>query len=302
MKRATRPLPDDSRGVVDPGRLLERVRFERHPPSPAVTRFVDWYWTVEWALPDGEVHEQGVLAHPVVNLVLEGPGADVYGVQHRRQVRRLAGTASALGVMFRPAGFRAFSDVPLSSLTDRSVPAATLFGDEVDALAARQHREGPSPAVVAAVDALIAARAPCTRQPCEDTTRLVEAAAADRSIRRAADLAVHAGVSLRQLQRVFADHVGASPKWVIRRYRLYDIAERAVRTERTDWAALAAELGYADQAHLVRDFTAAFGVSPQRYAERALRIAPGRAGGDVTDRATSSRAQGVDRARLRSGG
>ncbi|MGH3223253.1 MAG: AraC family transcriptional regulator [Streptosporangiaceae bacterium] len=33
-----------------------------------------------------------------------------------------------------------------------------------------------------------------------------------------------------------------------------------------DWAALAADLGYADQAHLTRDFTATIGVSPARYA------------------------------------
>ena len=33
-----------------------------------------------------------------------------------------------------------------------------------------------------------------------------------------------------------------------------------------DWAALATDLGYADQAHLTRDFTATLGVPPSRYA------------------------------------
>ena len=32
-----------------------------------------------------------------------------------------------------------------------------------------------------------------------------------------------------------------------------------------NWAPLAAELGYADQAHLTRDFTATIGVPPTRY-------------------------------------
>jgi AraC-like DNA-binding protein len=32
-----------------------------------------------------------------------------------------------------------------------------------------------------------------------------------------------------------------------------------------DWAALAADLGYADQAHLTRDFTAALGMPPSRF-------------------------------------
>ena len=36
-----------------------------------------------------------------------------------------------------------------------------------------------------------------------------------------------------------------------------------------DWAALARDLGYADQAHLTRDFTATLGTPPARYAARS---------------------------------
>jgi AraC-like DNA-binding protein len=42
----------------------------------------------------------------------------------------------------------------------------------------------------------------------------------------------------------------------------------AIRAEQggpVDWAVLAADLGYADQAHLTRDFTATIGVPPARY-------------------------------------
>jgi AraC-like DNA-binding protein len=35
-----------------------------------------------------------------------------------------------------------------------------------------------------------------------------------------------------------------------------------------DWAGLAADLGYADQAHFTRDFTAMFGETPTQYAAR----------------------------------
>jgi AraC-like DNA-binding protein len=35
-----------------------------------------------------------------------------------------------------------------------------------------------------------------------------------------------------------------------------------------DWSSLAAELGYYDQAHLIRDFTAAVGEPPGRYSAR----------------------------------
>jgi AraC-like DNA-binding protein len=34
-----------------------------------------------------------------------------------------------------------------------------------------------------------------------------------------------------------------------------------------DWARVAADLGYSDQAQLTRDFTATFGLSPGRYVQ-----------------------------------
>ncbi|GAA0911687.1 hypothetical protein GCM10009558_099650 [Virgisporangium aurantiacum] len=55
---------------------------------------------------------------------------------------------------------------------------------------------------------------------------------------------------------------------MIRRYRLHEITERLAAGTGVDWAATAAELGYADQAHLTRDFTKLVGEPPTAYAER----------------------------------
>jgi AraC-like DNA-binding protein len=55
---------------------------------------------------------------------------------------------------------------------------------------------------------------------------------------------------------------------VIRRYRLHEVTERMAAGGPVDWAGLAVELGYADQAHLVRDFTDLFGEPPTYYARR----------------------------------
>ncbi|KAA0075682.1 AraC family transcriptional regulator [Paraburkholderia sp. T12-10] len=56
-----------------------------------------------------------------------------------------------------------------------------------------------------------------------------------------------------------------SPKWVIRRYRLQEVAQRLTTGHNVKLADLAAELGYFDQAHLARDFTRLFGCSPSNY-------------------------------------
>jgi AraC-like DNA-binding protein len=58
-------------------------------------------------------------------------------------------------------------------------------------------------------------------------------------------------------------------KAVIRRYRLYEAAERAGKGAAPGWGSLAAELGFSDQSHLTREFTAVLGTPPARYAARA---------------------------------
>jgi AraC-like DNA-binding protein len=80
------------------------------------------------------------------------------------------------------------------------------------------------------------------------------------------DLAAALGIGARRLQRIFAEYVGVGPKWVIRRHRMQEAAERAAAGTGVDWAALAAELGYADQSHFTRDFTRTLGISPAQYA------------------------------------
>ena len=76
-------------------------------------------------------------------------------------------------------------------------------------------------------------------------------------------------MSERTLQRLFRRHVGVGPKWVLQRARLHDAVDRIDRGGVRDLAALAVELGWFDQAHFTRDFTALVGQSPAAYARRA---------------------------------
>lgn len=122
---------------------------------------------------------------------------------------------------------------------------------------------------MAALDALLTPllrAGPGTLAQAELAMGLADRIRTDRTIRRVADFARAEGLSVRTLQRLFAGYVGVSPKWVLLRYRVHEALERAASGAEADWAALAAELGYSDQAHLVRDVTATVGVPPTVYA------------------------------------
>ena len=115
-------------------------------------------------------------------------------------------------------------------------------------------------------EALLSSVRPPRDPLAEQIAALVSRITDDPGLRRVDQLSAEAGITARTLQRLFADYVGVSPKWVMRRARLHEAAERADGGEPVDWAELAADLGYADQAHLTRDFTVTIGVSPTRYA------------------------------------
>jgi AraC-like DNA-binding protein len=102
-------------------------------------------------------------------------------------------------------------------------------------------------------------------------TEIVElhaAMLADPSITRVEHLCAHAGCSKRTLQRVFREYVGVPPKWVLERIRLHEAAERMAEGE-GDWAGMALDLGYFDQAHFIKAFKAVVGRSPAEYAALA---------------------------------
>jgi len=72
-------------------------------------------------------------------------------------------------------------------------------------------------------------------------------------------------LSERQLERLFKKYVGLTPKWTLRLNRLQQLTDRVVADEPIDWADLAVQLGYFDQAHCLRDFKNMTGKSPGDY-------------------------------------
>jgi AraC-like DNA-binding protein len=256
-------------GVLHAAAAATRFTLNRYPPPDDLAPVVDFCWVIRWDLRGQPAHEQAILPHPNVNLAFEAAGAAVFGVDTKIFARRLTGQGRAIGVRFRPGGFRPFHCEPISRLNDRVVPAAGILGPAADqACAAAMAADADDEAMMAAAAGLLRGRAVVADPVVEQVAGLVGRITEDPGLRRVAQLAEVSGLPERRLQRLFADYVGVSPKWVMRRARLHEAALRveADGPASVDWAALAADLGYADQAHLSRDFTATVGVPPTRYA------------------------------------
>lgn len=83
-----------------------------------------------------------------------------------------------------------------------------------------------------------------------------------------AELACIAGATDRTLRRMFETQVGLTPKRLARIVRMQAALQRV--QEGTDWARIASELGYADQAHLCREMNQLAGDSPARIVRQRL--------------------------------
>ncbi|MFF3564873.1 DUF6597 domain-containing transcriptional factor [Streptomyces sp. NPDC002574] len=259
----------DTRGIVGAPELFARVRFRRRAPAPELRPYLEHYWLIDWDL--GEPYASHVVPHPSVNVVFQRFAGtpdfgEVAGIGLELFTQKLEGAGRVCGVQFRPGGFRPFAPaVPVSHWTGRRVgldealpghaaaPGAVLGPDEEDER-------------VAALDTFLLSLAPAPDPQADLAMALAERIRHDRGILRVDAFARAEGLSVRSVQRLFAAHVGVSPKWVILRYRIHEALERAESATAVDWAGLAAELGYSDQAHLVRDFTATVGVPPTAYA------------------------------------
>ena len=85
------------------------------------------------------------------------------------------------------------------------------------------------------------------------------------------------GLSERQLERLFDERVGYGPKTFARVVRLQRAVESIARPAgprgtTASWATFARDCGYADQAHLIREFRALTGVTPRVYASAVSEI------------------------------
>ncbi|MXM62535.1 helix-turn-helix domain-containing protein [Streptomyces sp. HUCO-GS316] len=261
----------DTRGIVDAAELFARVDFRRREPAEPLRPYLEHYWLIDWELT--QPYASHVVPHPSVNIVFqrfEGqePFAEVSGIGLELFTQKLEGRGRVCGIQFRPGGFRPFAPGhPVSDWTGRRVrfddSPALYPGTDPAAILAPDGEE----ARVAALDTFLLSLAPRPDPQADLAMALVDRIRSDRTIRRVADFAHAEGMSVRLLQRLFAAYVGVGPKWVILRYRIHEALEHAQSEEKVDWATLATTLGYADQAHLIRDFTTTVGVPPTTYAQ-----------------------------------
>jgi AraC-like DNA-binding protein len=253
--------------------------YEEYGPSPALAPFVDRLWALEGAvetagvdpiLPDGHgeiiVHAGDPFVHIAADGRAERQEPTLISGQLTRAIQVAAsGEVRVVGARFQPGGLHALLGLPQHELTDRVTPLTGVHTRLARIIAhdvcSRQDRHD----LVAALDRALCAIAPGRpeRSPADAAAAL---ALGRHGLVRVGDLAAQAGIGPRQLERLFRERVGVSPKLFLRIVRFQEVLG-ALRTGAAPagWAEVAATHGYYDQAHFVHDFKAFTGTTPAAW-------------------------------------
>ena len=179
---------------------------------------------------------------------------------------KVASGGGAVIVRFKPGWSAALFGVPANELTDRYVSLGDTWGTRVDALCDELSSARDATEVVGRLSEAFARR---TR----DVAEPMSASLARRAVRlldgdevRVDSVAARLGVTARHLRRAFVETIGVGPKEYARGVRLRRAVRRAETS--TDWARIATDAGYYDQAHLISEFRELIGLTPVEYMSR----------------------------------
>lgn len=246
-------------------------------PAPALAEFIESYWFV--VTPPGESMNLSVdvFADARADLVFN-MGAPYTRLEPGR-VESLAhsnvdaqrvhpitikqrGEVIVAGVRFKTAGLGAFTS-SVHRWTNRVVPIATVFGRDIVALErALREKIGDAKAQGALLDSYFVSRLEVTDAK-RELWALKSKIEAARGLVRIDDLCDESGISIRQVDRLFREHLGVRPKTFARIARFQNAIGLLKKDPGCTIADVAARCGYYDQSHFVHEFRRFAGAPPK---------------------------------------
>lgn len=255
------------------------------PSSPALAPFVESLQyldgrglevptTLERVLPNARTHllvnlhedefrtyggQDCATVHRTHGAVLGGP-ASQFAVIDTREQRYL------VMVNFKLGGAAPFFALPLSETRDQLVELGQLWGRDGGVLRERLLEANTPDAKFQILEMVLLDH---FVRPQDAGPAIPLAASAFARGLSVSKVAGRLGLLPKTFVRRFRERVGLAPKRFSRVCRLQRVVGSILDPSAADWAELAAERGYADQAHLIHDFRELTGITPTSYQPRS---------------------------------
>lgn len=259
--------------------------FEMHIPGPPLNEFVERFiffddfvttHLIERFLPDG---------HTEIIISLRDEADHIYHNESFEEIQTCrngwvsglrtrpisipAGSGSSkLVVIFRKGMAHPFLPMPMSELANTVVDADRIFGNEFGFLRERLLAAVKPGQRFSLVEDFLLRRLNSDTElnPCVEYA--VNGIGADPSRTNLAKLSDKIGYSQKHLITMFKNNVGTTPKSYLRVIRFQRVIEQIEETDTPDWAAIALDAGFYDQAHFNNDFRSLSGFTPSEYVSK----------------------------------
>ena len=257
-----------------------------HIPAPPLDSLVRcfWYWegapqphARERLLPNGEASIVFNLRDEEMRLYdADDPSRFVscglVGITGARTNCFAIDTATqdrVIGIQFRPGGTFPLFHAPASAIANCSAPLEDLWRGAAGGIREQLLASPSVDAMFAVLERSLLAHLvrPLDLHPAVAFARV--------RICRAPHIATVSGIvdrialSQRRFIELFRDQVGLTPKAFCRVRRFQRVLESVHRRSSVDWAQVALDSGYYDQAHFIHDFQGFSGLTPAAYLAKA---------------------------------
>lgn len=249
------------------------MRYVQFAPPAQLSGHIDAIWTLS-ECDESDQTTATILPDGAIELVLATGGAieagaarmeaAVVGQQEQAVRLRLDRGVQLLGIRARPAAGAALLGSSPLDFAGGIMPLRDACPELMSALAPACASRRADMAAVTSVLGALAGRRRTVAAPDVVADFAVREILASRGSVRVAALAARLDISTRQLERRFALAVGLPPKRWARVARFRAVTEAIGRGTSPSLAALAHDHGYADHAHMTREFAAFAGVPPSR--------------------------------------
>ncbi|GGA15454.1 helix-turn-helix domain-containing protein [Dyella caseinilytica] len=251
-------------------------------PGPPLASIIEAIW--DWDMPASEFRYERILPDPCTGLIINllEDETRVYRDHDTRQCRRASGSViggpyrqswiidtaeqvRVIGVNFRPGGAHALIGLSAEDLAQRDINLEDMFGARAHQLRQRL-LEAVTPAERLALMEQWLRR--LSEQPSWDATILHAVATLARvpDVPSIGRLQRDSGYSAHRFGLLFRRHVGMTAKQYARLMRFRAVVDMAYPAQQLDWARIALDGGYCDQAHLSHEFRRFAGITPTEFA------------------------------------
>ena len=249
------------------------ILYQEYAPCPRLAPYLSCLWTCH--VPAGGGLSHRVLPDNCIDIIWQdsNPQGGVAGMMSSVIHVPFEGPVRTIAVRFKPGAAAYFFDLPLHELIDLHPSLADLWGaalarEFADALWTTPLSDSDA---LATVERMLVERLQAAAPGPGLVEHAVSALEASGGNLRIESLAESLGVSRQHLASQFRRRVGLSAKLFARVCRFQHASARLknIAPDRVDMAALALDLGYYDQPHMIHEFRALSGSTPQSFAAQA---------------------------------